>query len=342
VKGTRLRIQGGCAVLKNNFNVLNLKIFKIQRYFEKIEKYPTLGVIIVLLLGCGVFSILSDRFLTSSNFISVMTRVSELGIVTIGITFLMISGEFDLSVGGVYAISGFLFAKLANLGLPSPIALAITLGVASSIGFVNGIVTVYRRIPSFITTLGMMMFLRGSLLGITKGSSIYYKGDETIPTILSGTVGYNIRSSHFWFIGMILLFTFILNSTAYGNWVFSTGGNREAARLSGVNINKVKLINFIISAILAGLTGCIVLGRFRVIAPAFGEGIELEVIAASVIGGTLLMGGYGTIIGGALGALLIGIVRNGLVLSGAPPYWYRSFIGIILVVAAMFHLKRRE
>ena len=306
-----------------------------------IQNNPASRVAFALILISIVFSLLSKNYFTASNFISVLTRISELGIVTVGITFLMISGEFDLSVGSVYALSGFLFIQLANTGLFSPFALLITLIAAALMGIVNGLITVHGRIPSFITTLGMMMAIRGSLLGITSGSSAYYEGDNIIPIILAKALKYNVRPSHFWFFGIIILFSLILTKTRYGNWIFSTGGNKETARLMGVKVRNVKLINFAISSVLAGFTGCIVANRFQIIAPAFGTGIELDAIAASVIGGTLLMGGSGSIVGGALGASLVALVRNGLVLSGAPPYWYRTFIGIILIVIAVINLRKK-
>jgi simple sugar transport system permease protein len=308
---------------------------------EKILAIPASRVIIALILITIVFSILTNKFLTISNFISVLTRISELGIITIGVTFLMISGEFDLSVGAVYTVAGFLYAQLANLGIFSPIALVLSLIVAAMIGLLNGIITLKGRIPSFITTLGMMMILRGSLLGITGGASIYYEGDQIVPTILSKAIAYNIRPSHFWLVAFILIFSLILTKTVYGNWVQATGGNRQAARLMGVKTNKVKMINFTICSAVAGFVGCIVLTRFQIIAPAFGTGIELDAIAASVIGGTLLMGGYGTVLGGALGATVVTLVRNGLVLSGAPPYWYRTFIGVILIITAIINLRKK-
>jgi simple sugar transport system permease protein len=306
-----------------------------------LRDHPTARALLTTLAVSAVFASLSSRFLTVENFVSVMTRVSETGIITIGITFLMISGEFDLSIASIYAVCGFLFAQLSNTGLFSPIAMILALVAAGLIGAVNGLITLRGHIPSFIATLGMSMILRGSLLGITGGSSLYYTGDEVVPKLLSAAMVLNIRPSHFWFIGIVVLFSVILNHSRYGNWVSATGGNREAARLMGVKTSKVKLTNFVISAVLAGFVGCIVSTRFRTIAPSFGTGLELEAIAASVIGGTLLMGGFGSIVGAALGALLVVIINNGLVLCGAPPYWYQTFIGLILIVTAIINLRSK-
>lgn len=318
-----------------NYHVSNL----LSITFLKVRKYPAFGVLIAWLVFFIVFSILGKHFLTLSNLTGVFTVVSELGIMTIGVAFLMISGEFDLSVGAVYAVSSFIFGVLANTGLYSPLAFIITLVFASLFGFINGMVTLRVGIPSFITTLGMMMILRGLLLAITKGATITYEGDNIMPLILAKGIFYGFRPSHLWFIALTLFFTLLLIRTRFGNWVFAAGGGKEAARSMGVNVDRVKLINFMISALMAGLAGCIVISRFNLANPSFGAGLELEVITSAVIGGTLLSGGYGTILGAFLGAFLIGMIRIGLILSGAPGYWYQGFIGIVLIIAATIHLK---
>ena len=313
----------------------------LMRFFSRIRKYPAFGVFIAFLVIFVIFSVIAPKFLTLANLTGVFTIVSELGIITIGVTLLMISGEFNLAVSGIYVFSAFLFATLAN-NIYSPLALLITLVVASFWGYVGGIITLRMHIPSFITTLGLLMFLRGIMLAITKGSSIDYRGDAVVPKMLAKFIGGSFRPSHFWFIALVLVFAFILTRTRYGNWVFATGGAKEVARTMGVNVDRVKLINFTISGVLAGFSGCIVLSRFGVANPSFGFGLELEAIAGAVIGGTLLTGGYGTIIGAALGTFLVGMLRIGLILAGAPAYWYQAFVGAILIIAAIINLKLRR
>jgi len=309
--------------------------------FSRIRRWPEFGVMIAFLVLFIIFSLLSSKFFTLHNLTGILTIVSELGIMTIGIAFLMIAGEFDLSVSSVYALSGFLFVTLANR-FYSPLALVITLAVAAFIGFLNGMITLRTRIPSFIATLGMMMFLRGILLAVTGGKSVSYSGDLVVPTMLTRFIGYGFRPSHIWFFSLTILFSLILTHTRYGNWVFATGGNKEVARAMGVNVNKVKIINFILSALLAAFSGCIVLSRFRLANASFGTGMELEAIASAVIGGTFLTGGYGTIIGVFFGAFVMGMVRTGLVMAGAPAYWYQAFVGAILIIAATINLKLRR
>jgi len=308
---------------------------------SRIRRWPEFGVILAFSTIFMVFSLLAPKFVTLRNLTGIFTIVSELGIITIGVAFLMIAGEFDLSVSSVYALSGFLFVTLAN-SFNSVLALIITLVAAACIGFLNGTITLRAGIPSFITTLGTMMFLRGIMLAVTGGRSVVYNGDLIVPTMLTRFIGRGFRPSHIWFLALALFFSLILTRTRYGNWVFATGGKKEVARAMGVNVNKVKVVNFMISSVMAGLAGCIVINRFGVANASFGMGMELEAIASAVIGGTFLMGGYGTIIGAFFGAFLMGMMRTGLVMVGAPAYWYQAFVGAILVIAATINIKLRR
>ena len=302
---------------------------------------PEVGVISAFVVMTVVFSILSPTFLSLRNLTGMLTVVAELGIMVIGVTFLMITGEFDLSVSSVYALGGFLFVTLANQ-MNSLVAMLSVLAVALVIGFINAMVVLKTRIPSFIATLGMMMFLRGVLLAVTGGSSVRYIGDSIVPAILSTRLPLGFRPSHFWFFGLTIIFSIILMRTRYGNWVFATGGDKDVARAMGVTTNRVKTINFMVSSLLASLAGMMVITRFHIANASFGQHMELEAIAAAVIGGAFLTGGYGSIVGAFFGASLMGTVRTGLVMSGAPAYWYRAFVGAILIIAAAINLKLRR
>jgi simple sugar transport system permease protein len=309
--------------------------------FSQVRKWPEFGVIFAFLILFIIFSIFSSKFFTLRNITGILTIVSELGIMAIGVAFLMIAGEFDLSVSSVYALSGFLFVTLANK-FNSPLAFIITLAVAAFIGFCNGTITLKAHIPSFVATLGTQLIVRGTLLAVTGGESVSYKSDIIMPTLLTRFIGSGFRPSHIWFFFLTLLFSLVLTNTRYGNWVFATGGNKAVARAMGVNVNKVKVTNFILSALMASLSGCIVISRFNLANASFGTGMELEAIASAVIGGTFLTGGYGTIIGVFFGALLMGMMRTGLIMIGAPAYWYQAFVGAILIIAATINLKLRH
>ncbi|HSV31467.1 MAG TPA: ABC transporter permease [Atribacteraceae bacterium] len=312
---------------------------------ERLRRKPEFGAIIAFLVIFAFFSMVAPRFFSLRNLTSVFTIAAELGIMTIGASFLMICGEFDLSISGNYALAGFLFVMLGNafaFPLGSVVALLIALAIPCLVGFVNAQITLRGQIPSFIATLGMMMFLRGILLGITGGASISYLGDAAVPSLLTGLLAFRFRPSHLWFICLIVVFAFILNRTVFGNRVFATGGKKEAARTLGVNVDRVKTISFVACSLLAAFSGVVAISRFRLANVAFGQGMELEAIAAAVIGGTLMAGGYGSVIGAALGAAIMGMVRTGLVLAGAPAYWYSAFVGVILIVAATMNLKLRR
>ena len=313
-----------------------------KRLLKRLRRRPELGAIVAFAVLFLIFSVLSGRFATLNNLSGILTLTAELGIMTIGISFLMIAGEFDLSVSSVYAMGGFLFVILSNaLNFPfgGVIAFAIAIIFGALIGFINGVITLRAGIPSFITTLGMLMFLRGVLVGITGGSSVIIQDEGIMSSILTDYFFLKFRPSHLWFLGIIVIFTIILTQTSYGNHVFATGGSEKVARTMGVSVNWVKIKNFMVSGMLAALAGTIAISRFSLANAAFGQQMELEAIASAVIGGTLMTGGYGTIIGAAFGASIMGMVRSGLVLVGAPSYWYQAFVGAILIIAATINLK---
>mgnify|MGYP000474583629 CR=1 FL=1 len=306
---------------------------------RKILRLREFGVFVSLIVMMSVFAYLSNKFLTAETMASVLTIAAELGIVTLGVAFLMIAGEFDLSVGSVYAITAMTVALLVKNGVSPALAVFTALALATAIGFTNGIITLKTAIPSFITTLGMNMFLRGLLLAITGGFTVSYPGGYELTMVFAQRFFGDFRLSGLWFLGAAIIFYIVLDWTAYGNWVFAVGGNPTAAHALGINVHRVKLINFMISAFMAGLAGIIHLARFRVVEAVAGRELPLEAIAAAVIGGCSLRGGVGSIIGASLGAFLVGMVRVGLVLAGAPAYWYITFIGVILIVAAIINTK---
>ncbi|HAF70560.1 MAG: Inner-membrane translocator [Acetothermia bacterium 64_32] len=306
------------------------------------RKRPEFGVFVGFLIVFTGFTFAAERFLTFDSIAGIITVAAELGIVTAGITFLMIAGEFDLSVGSVLGVSGMIFAITAAAGLPHIVGLLLALVAAAFIGLVNGLLVVRTGVPSFIITLGSMMLWRGVILAVTGGFPVRYWGDSGLLFALNGRFAEQLRMSAFWFLGVVVILAFILTRTRYGNWVFATGGGPQAARTLGIRIDRVKIINFMVSAVLAGLAGCIQFARFHSVDPTRGQGLELEAIAAAVIGGALMTGGYGSMIGAMLGALLVGMVRSGLVMAGAPSYWYQAFIGIVLIVASVVNIKLRR
>jgi simple sugar transport system permease protein len=300
------------------------------------ELYVVLSAIAMIIL----FGYINPRFFSGEALYSILTLATELGIITLGVSFLMIAGEFDLSVGSVYAFSGLITIWALNNGLSYPASLSLSLAFALTIGVINGVITTYGRIPSFITTLGMMWLLRGLLLAITGGFPI---GLERLPpemVIYTYQVIGDLRASSVWFLALILILQIVLSNTPYGNRAQAVGGSPGVARALGVRVERVKMLAFIISSLCAAISGQVAVARFKIVEPTAGAGLELEAIAASVLGGTSLTGGIGSIVGAALGALLVGIIRVGLIFAGAPAYWYIGFIGFLLIVVGVISLRR--
>ncbi len=311
----------------------------MRDFFKKVGRRPELGILISLIAIVIVFTILSEgKFLRPRNLATLLATGAQLGIMTIGIAFMLISGEIDLSVGSVYGMSALFFIMLSR-DLGSVPAFVLALGMAVLVGLCNGLIITKTHVPSLIATLGMMMFIRGVVYFTTGGFTTSFAATDPFIEALGGKVMGGFYISTVWFVLLALVFAVILDLTTYGNWVFSVGGNKEVARVLGINVDRVRLINFVLCAFLAGLAGCISAGRFHSVAATHGEWMELDAIAAAVMGGCLLTGGYGTIQGACMGALLTASLSSGLVLAGAPPYWYKAFIGIILVIAAIINLS---
>ncbi len=313
-----------------------------ERKSRKAIRFREFGAIIGFALVFIAFGVITPgSFLSFQNIGSILAMASQLGIMAVGISFLMISGEFDLSVGSVYALSPIIMAYLVRVGINPLIALLVGLIVAGIVGLSNGLITLKGEIPSFITTLGMMMFIRGVIFAVTGGFPVLYKGHPLglLPILNSNWGASTFRTSIIWFLFFVLLFSLILNRTAYGNWVQATGGNRKTAEALGINWKKVKITNFITCSVLAGYSGIINMSRFKTVEATLGEGMELEAIAVAVIGGNLLTGGHGTILGTLIGAILMGVIRSGLILVGAPAFWYRAFIGVVLIVAVVVNIR---
>ncbi len=300
---------------------------------------PELGILVGAVALIVVFTILNPFFLAPSTVAGILSIASELGVITIGVALLMISGEFNLAVSSIYVLAPVLAVILVNNGTSTPVAFLTSLLIAACIGGIIGVTVVKTQLHSFIVSLGFMMLLRGVTLFITGGFPQEYQGDPHYLYILNGRIVGDFRTSAFWFVGVLLLFTVLLEYTRYGNWCFAAGGNPLVAHRVGVSVGKVKILNFVISSVLAGFAGFFSMSRLGLVDPSWGYGLELEAIAAAVVGGCSLFGGYGSIIGAAIGAITLSMFRVGLVLAGAPPYWYKAFVGPILIAATIVNYR---
>ena len=305
----------------------------LKAYMEK----PELAAGMLLVVLVVVFQFRSNGFfLSADNLRGVLGLIPETGMVAIGVTLLMISGEFDLSVGSVFALMPMVAGKLMEGDMAFLPAVLIGLAVAALIGLLNGLITLRFGIPSFITTLGML-FIARSLTVVISGGFPPLLPDELPTWLFTQFIGPGglIRVSFLWFLGIAVLASALLSLTNFGNWVKSTGGFLEAASSLGIPVRSVKLTCFVLSSLLAGFAGLIQCLRLGSPLPSVGEGLELQAVAAAVIGGTALTGGVGTVLGAIIGALLIRVIDNGLVLSQVDGNWFKFAIGSLTILAVI-------
>jgi simple sugar transport system permease protein len=318
----------------------------IQRLIAR----PEFGPLVLLVVEIVVFWGINPDFLSTQNISNILAFTVELGLIALAMTLLMTSGEFDLSVGSLFGFSPVLMWTLYNSGVTSlEMGLLIALVVAALVGLVNGWFVTRLKIPSFLVTLGMLLVVRGTALFITDGfpQRTWSAEGSWLANILVGDfyVGpFRVYASLFWFIGAAIVLGYVLTESRTGNWIQAAGGNPLAARARGVNVNRVKVGLFILSAVMASLAGVISSLRTSAANPNSGTGYELEVIAMVVIGGTALTGGRGTIVGTVLGILILRVMRNGIVLIGVPGLAYNIFIGAIILGMMALHswLERRH
>lgn len=300
------------------------------------------GVFLAFLVMCAFLALTTDSFLTVANLLNVGRQVSLLGIMAVGMTFVLISGEIDLSIGSTYALAGLGagMAIVAGYGVAPAIALGLSLGVL--VGLINGLLSTFGRLPSLIATLGMMSVIRGVALLMTNGEPVTVNTRngadpgvlETFLALGQGRIGDLVPMQLVFFILAAVLGWVLLSRTSFGFRIFSVGGSPKAARVSGINVDAVKIWAFVVMGVLAAAAGILSMAFLPSgQAGRTGIGLELDVIAAVVVGGASLAGGSGSILGTVLGVLIIGVLRNGLVLSGVSPFTQEVMIGLVIIVA---------
>jgi len=299
-------------------------------------------VIIVILLAMGtVMSFLSPVFLTSRNLLNVLLQTSINITVAVGVTMVILTGGIDLGVGSVVALTGVTLGTMLKSNLPIPVAFLIAILVGALTGIINGLLVSKGRVPAFVATLGMMSAARGLSLIITGGQSIY-----VFPKSFLNFFGIG----YLWFIPMpvviaavvVIVAQYILSQTRFGRYVYAIGGNPEAARLAGVKVTLMLIITYMIAGITYAIGGTILTARLNSSQPIAGVGYELDAIAAAVIGGTSLSGGIGTVWGTVLGALIMGVLRNGLNLLNISSYVQQVLIGTVIVGAVLIDRMRNK
>ena len=299
-----------------------------------LEKPELAGVALLIILAIVFDSRSSGAFLSADNLRGMLGLLPEVGLVSIGVTILMICGEFDLSVGSTFALTPMVASLLIIADVPPFLAIVSGLLVAAAIGYLNGFITLTFAIPSFITTLGMLFIVR-SLTVVISGGFPPLLPDELETGIFTQFVGPGglFRASFVWFVAIALIASAMLDRSNLGNWIRATGGQLEAAGAMGVSARRVKIFCFILCSVLAGFGGIIQVFRLHSPLPSIGEGLELQAVAAAVIGGTALTGGVGTVLGAIVGALLIRVIDNGLVMTQVDASWFKFAVGTLTILA---------
>ena len=304
---------------------------------DNLFKYKSILALIIL---CIIVSVISPTFLAVSNLRNLFTQISVNAVISLGMTFVILTGGIDLSVGSIVAIAGAVSAvTIKNTGSISlGILAALLTGIA--VGFINGIIVSKGRIQAFIATLATQTVFRGVTYVFTGGNPISGLGDGFIKLTNSRILGVPVPV-----IITIIVFAicaYVLTQTRYGRYVYAVGGNEDSSRLSGINVNRVKSWVYIISGATAAIAGIIVTSRIGSAAPTAGSGYELDAIAAIVIGGTNLVGGEGTIIGTIIGVLIIGVLNNGLNLMDVSAFYQTIVKGLVILLAVLIDKKKAK
>lgn len=310
-----------------------------------LSKFLWLGAMVGIVVLGVIFGIASGgKWLNILNLQVVTRTAAQLGIVAVGQALVLISGRFDLSVGSIFGVCGVIFVPLAAaFGIWPAFILALLCGGA--IGLLNGVLTEKMGVPSLIATLGNLWIFRGLVFYITGGFANAIPKtlrDHYLIAALGGQFAGGWNNLILWWALITAIMIVVLNRTRFGNAVFAVGTDERSALSRGVSPARVRIAAFIICGFLAAFSGISTVADMKTGSTTLGQSMELESIAGSVIGGTSLVGGVGSIFGSGLGALLLSFIRSGLIMAGAPPYWFVSFVGVVLIGAVLFNAKMRE
>ncbi|MDE4029943.1 ABC transporter permease [Glaesserella parasuis] len=324
-----------------------------DKYKDLLRKMAALAGLVLLVI---FFSVTNEFFFTSNNIMTVGLQTSTIALIGIGATCVILTGGIDLSTGSVVALSGVAAAMIVNAGVPVPLGMVLGILVGGICGLVNGILVTQMKLPPFIATLGMMMVARGLALYVTNAApvsgmpesfavlgngalfKIVEEGPNGLPKVVFAGIPYPVIIMLF----ITVLFTFALTKLKVGRYIYAIGSNEEAARLSGIKTNIVKIYAYVASGLLSGLTGVILASRLVTAQPNGGVAYELDAIASAVVGGTSLMGGVGTIPGTLIGSFIIGVLRNGLNMNGVSSFVQMIVIGLVIIVAVSLDQLRQS
>lgn len=309
---------------------------------SKLKLPREIGILGALALMLLILAIFIPQFRAIGNLTNITRNFSFVGIVALGMTLVILTGGIDLSVGSIWGVSAVVTASLLTGGWPLIAAIVTGLIVAGAVGLLNGLCITRLHMSPFVPTLATLSIARSLALIITRGRpiSIYGQQQEAFLWIGGGDI-LGVPNPFILFVIMAVIFWILLSRTVWGRHVYAVGGNERTARLTGLNVDRLKVFVYVLSAICAGIAGVIQVSYLSSATADLGTGEELAVIAATVIGGTNLAGGEGTILGTVIGAIILEVLRNGLLLFGVDPYWQGVFVGAVIILAVSVDYFRK-
>jgi len=310
---------------------------RIAKFFRSTVAGPLVAFLVVVMMA----SLATPRFLQTQNLSNVSLQVATVAVVAIGATLVILTGGIDLSPGSTVALVTCSLAILVkNKDLPLPVGILLVLLLGAVLGFINGFFSTFMKIPSFIVTLATMSIYRGLAFLITNGTPIFSVSPALEPIFYGKLI--NIPLPFYYVLTLYLLGAFFLRSTVQGRAIYAVGGNESAARLTGIRVNRIRLLAFILSGLTASIGGVLLTAWLNSGSPNYGAELGLQSIAAAVIGGASLTGGYGSMIATLVGALTVAVVQNGLNLLAVPASWQEITLGIVIVLAVGLDMWRGE
>ena len=316
--------------------------YKPQTWLTWLTSSQEFWVFAALVVACICLSLATESFASANNLFNITRNFTFVAVIALGMTVVIISGGIDLSVGSVLCLCSMILAVVMHAGYNIWIGVAVSLGTALLIGLINGVCIAYLGMPSFVVTLAMLSIARSLAMVASNNTVVFQFGPDHDKLLFlgGGALIFGISNPVIYTLALALIVGFVLRWTKFGRYVFSIGGNEKAARLTGVPVRKIKVAVYMLSSLAAGIAGVIETGWLGAVTTNLGAGMELQVIAATVIGGANLAGGIGTAFGALVGSALIEVIRNSLGLLGISAFWQGAFVGCFIMVAVAFDRVR--
>jgi len=308
---------------------------------QALLKSQPFWVAIAIIVICVAMSFVSDTFWTERNFYNITRNFAFFGIMALGMTAVIATGGIDLSVGSLMGLCGIVTGLVMSAGMPIYVGFLACMGCAALVGLINGWLIAHLKLAPFVVTLGMLAIARSVGMVLSNNKMIYEFGpDQDLFEWLGGADLLGVPNPVWVLIVLTGVFWFMFNHTSWGRYVFAIGGNEQAARLTGIPVERIKISVYIVSGMCAGLAAFLLVGWFGSVTNDLSRAYELNVIAATVIGGANLAGGVGSAFGGPVGAALVEVIRNSLLLAGVDPLWQGTFVGTFIILAVLLERTR--